>query len=615
MVVRSFIQAADVAEGFGVRLEVLLGSVKEGNRLFEDMAMFAGKVPFEYEKIMGASTALAGVMKGGVDEINAWMPMIADLAATTGLTLEDTTSQVIRMYSAGAASADMFRERGVLAMLGFQAGVSYSAEETREMMMKSWKKAGSQFAGATDKLALTWSGMTSMLADKWFAFRTMVMKSGVFDWMKSALSTLNEFLDDAFETGELKAWAKDASDFVIKTLERMVVGVGWLVDAWGGLKMVWMSLKIGFLAFADVVWTGLNKLRNAASEVAGFFSGEMSEAYRNSVAIGKEQENNIRLIREELAVSKKELIDYAVNFKYTSDAAKDLVKTIQDGTKKFANKDTEAAGAKLREEIAATKAEMKALADAEKAVLAEAMRIWDDTRTKQENYASTLERLDELVVMGAISWDEWGRAVEQADEGMKDLTDSGTTFASEMNNAVTGWASDFSSTLNDLLWSGEATFDKLLKSFAQMVTQMVIQSAVVKPLLSSFGFSFAKGGVFSGGRVQAFARGGVVDSPTVFPMANGMGLMGEAGPEAVMPLERDSAGRLGVRAQGGGSGVIVNIYNNTNSQVRVEESEDPGSVKTLDVIVDEIMSEKLVSGQSGKTLKGVFGLQPQLSGR
>ncbi|MFI5409141.1 phage tail tape-measure protein [Kaistia sp. UC242_56] len=72
------------------------------------------------------------------------------------------------------------------------------------------------------------------------------------------------------------------------------------------------------------------------------------------------------------------------------------------------------------------------------------------------------------------------------------------------------------------------------------------------------GGMFANGAAFAGGRVTAFANGGVVNTPTVFPMAKGMGLMGEAGPEAVMPLRRLPGGRLGVEStgRGGGSNVI-----------------------------------------------------------
>ncbi|MEM6487341.1 MAG: phage tail tape measure protein [Pseudomonadota bacterium] len=88
-------------------------------------------------------------------------------------------------------------------------------------------------------------------------------------------------------------------------------------------------------------------------------------------------------------------------------------------------------------------------------------------------------------------------------------------------------------------------------------------SSAVGSLAGAVGglFGFAGGGAFSAGRVRAFARGGVVDGPTLFPMRRGMGLMGEAGPEAVMPLTRGPDGRLGVRAEGGGGArsIVVNI--------------------------------------------------------
>jgi phage-related minor tail protein len=55
------------------------------------------------------------------------------------------------------------------------------------------------------------------------------------------------------------------------------------------------------------------------------------------------------------------------------------------------------------------------------------------------------------------------------------------------------------------------------------------------------------------GGVQAFAKGGVISTPSYFPMSGGLGLAGEAGPEAIMPLTRGSDGRLGVSSGGGGA--------------------------------------------------------------
>lgn len=82
-------------------------------------------------------------------------------------------------------------------------------------------------------------------------------------------------------------------------------------------------------------------------------------------------------------------------------------------------------------------------------------------------------------------------------------------------------------------------------------------NGLVGSLVGAFGF--AQGGAFSAGRVRAFARGGVVDGPALFPMRSGAGLMGEAGPEAIMPLSRGPDGKLGVRAQGRGGGPVVTV--------------------------------------------------------
>ncbi|EBA16159.1 putative phage tail minor protein [Roseobacter sp. SK209-2-6] len=72
---------------------------------------------------------------------------------------------------------------------------------------------------------------------------------------------------------------------------------------------------------------------------------------------------------------------------------------------------------------------------------------------------------------------------------------------------------------------------------------------------------FADGAAFSQGRVMPFAKGGVVTSPVQFPMRGGLGLMGEAGPEAILPLSRGRDGKLGVQSLGGGgaTNVVMNI--------------------------------------------------------
>ncbi len=100
---------------------------------------------------------------------------------------------------------------------------------------------------------------------------------------------------------------------------------------------------------------------------------------------------------------------------------------------------------------------------------------------------------------------------------------------------------------------------------------------------------FARGGVFRGGRVQPFAAGGVVAAPTYFPMAGGAGLMGEAGPEAILPLGRGPDGRLGVAAGGAPTrpvSVTVNIA-----------TPDPGAFRRSEAQVTASLARAVARGQ------------------
>ena len=145
---------------------------------------------------------------------------------------------------------------------------------------------------------------------------------------------------------------------------------------------------------------------------------------------------------------------------------------------------------------------------------------------------------------------------------------------SETDQYLQGVSNSFNSQLGtafqDLIFEGGKLSD-VLKGLAKSMINTSFNKAVspltggladivTKGLGGIFGglFGFEKGGAFSSGRVMPFAKGGVVTAPTTFPMRSGTGLMGEAGPEAIMPLSRGADGSLGVRAQAT-AGVTVNM--------------------------------------------------------
>lgn len=104
----------------------------------------------------------------------------------------------------------------------------------------------------------------------------------------------------------------------------------------------------------------------------------------------------------------------------------------------------------------------------------------------------------------------------------------------------------------------------VMKGLVLSLTQTALSDAL-KPLGNLVGnlfgglFANARGNVMSDGRVMPFADGGIVNSPVLFPMRGGTGLMGEAGPEAIMPLARGPDGKLGARGGSGASHITINI--------------------------------------------------------
>ncbi len=262
---RSFLEAARITEGYQKRLKVLLGSVEEGNALFQLMSQYASEVPFEFEKIMDSATRMSAIVDGGARGVAGWIPLIGDLAAATGLAIDETAEQVSRMLSAGAASADKFRERGVLAMLGFQAGVSYSAEQTREKLIEAWESSESSFRGAAVEMADTWDGLMSMLSDAWFRFRQAVMDQGLFEELKKVAQQLVDLASDpaaqqfAVDTGKAFARVVSAGVDLIRSYNE-IRAAGYLLAA-DGVEAVSNYSALFRLHFAEIVASYADGLR------------------------------------------------------------------------------------------------------------------------------------------------------------------------------------------------------------------------------------------------------------------------------------------------------------------------------------------------------------------
>jgi hypothetical protein len=220
LVIRNLVNTGKEIESLQVRLKFLFGSAEEGAKAFDEMAQFAAKVPFSLEQIQQGAGVLSVVSKDA-DELADILEITGNVAAVTGLDFRTASEQIQRSLSAGIASADLFREKGVRDLLGFKAGATVTAEETALAFERVFGKGG-RFGGATDELAQTLEGTLSMIGDKVFNFKKTLLDAGFFAELKNQFGDLDKFLQKN---------AKTLDDVAIKIGKGMAEAVQVLADA------------------------------------------------------------------------------------------------------------------------------------------------------------------------------------------------------------------------------------------------------------------------------------------------------------------------------------------------------------------------------------------------
>ena len=169
-------------------------------------------------------------------------------------------------------------------------------------------------------------------------------------------------------------------------------------------------------------------------------------------------------------------------------------------------------------------------------------------------------RMEEATRVAAAFSSELGRMRDSLGETTRTFGDLEKGFAGGLRRAIDGLVIDGDRLSEALSTVGRAMIDTVYRAAMKPVTDQ-LGGMLSQGLNAAVGrmMPFADGASFSQGRVMPFAKGGVVSRATAFPMRGGTGLMGEAGPEAIMPLARTADGRLGVQAQGAGAAPAVTI--------------------------------------------------------
>ena len=227
-----------------------------------------------------------------------------------------------------------------------------------------------------------------------------------------------------------------------------------------------------------------------------------------------------------------------------------------------------------------------------------------------EKYKAELAKIDEAErsLTNTIGIEIENRKAMQSDwtvgakNAFASYVDEANNLSAQMENVGKRVFQGMSDSLTTFVTTGKLTFKSFAASIISDLARIAAQKAIAGlagSLLGSIGgmfgpgvigAGFANGGAFSKG-TQFFADGGVVNRATGFGMAGGgQGVMGEAGPEAIMPLKRGADGKLGVAMSGGSSNPAISQTN----IITVQGSSDgnPENDKKLAQLISNTIDKK-----------------------
>ncbi len=179
----------------------------------------------------------------------------------------------------------------------------------------------------------------------------------------------------------------------------------------------------------------------------------------------------------------------------------------------------------------------------------------EDFRKAVEDGASIEELIKKATQFPGMGGDGTGKSpLAKFADDLKD-------FKPAVEEAVVGAFGKLEDTIMDFVTTGKLAFKDLARSIIADMARIAVRAAIVKPLMNfMFPGLFAKGAAFAGNNIVPYRKGGVVNTPTMFKYGGSrLGIMGEAGPEAIMPLKRGPSGKLGVEMHGRGGGGVTNV--------------------------------------------------------
>lgn len=505
---RGALSTAALFEDVETTLANITGSAEAGAFALQMVTKSAEELPFAFEQIASATPVLATISKD-LGELRRNINLSADIAANFGIPFDQAASSLQRAFSAGAGAADVFREKGVLAAAGFEAGVKVSIEETQKKLLEF----GVSIQGAAQTLNTTFSGATSQAGDALTLFNKEV-GSAISPFFKAFLLEIVDLFRD--NRDRVDEFAQQLGTNLVNSFESVAVGGAFVLDILEGLKNGFIEVITlgGFLDPAfELIGQGLNKLGIAIGDgLESIFDFDKRDAV-------VEFFKNVRIGAEEITVA--------------GDAVKEGAKDIDESFKIILGSGSDAATT------------IDTVKDAV-SLFREQMSLSTGTI---EEYNALILKLNELFTTGQIGIEEFRSLLQQLDEDFMQ-NEAMNNFIETLGRAQKSLSEDLAQAFLEGQSSGEA-FGNFFKTLIKQILADILRLQIIQPilgaLLNPFGFGFGTGGNVV--KLPGKASGGPV-------MKNRPYIVGEEGPELFMP---GSGGSIIPNNALGGGQVTYNI--------------------------------------------------------
>jgi lambda family phage tail tape measure protein len=597
-------------------LQVLTGSATQASQIIRELQSYGALTPFESTDLIETAKRLNAF---GVDaeRVVDVTKQLGDVAGATGANLGELATAYGQVVAKGRLQGEellQFQERGVALSAELQKMYNLQGQEFTkaleggrisaaavEVAIQRLTMAGGKYANGAIAQSDTLSGKFSTLKDNITALSQTIGNvlapaiKAVLDLATNVIDTINQAINTvvngpqqaaavaAVRAGKLPFGGPEAVDRIIGEDRR---------------RQIQQQSRPGFLGFGFDQNDFVRRLQQQPefSPTGGKRSSVVpatppllpprASGSSGAEAAAKRAAAERKRIAEALAGSRELLAQSRAELAILREA--DPIRKIQ---LEYEEKRRAVQAAASVELSRALSVEQEANIQRKRSVDLQKLDV-EEKKALKDAY----KELGDAAYEAALKMQVWGSAAEATQTVMAGFRDGisgylesigtlGEGISALTQNAFKG----LEDAIVSLTTTGTFSFRQFALSVVEEMTRMVTRLLIIAPILQAIqslipgggiGASFpsgagllSKGKLFSGGifgngaafdraGLQAFAMGGVVSRPTIFPFANGgagrLGLMGEAGPEAIIPLKRGADGKLGV-AGGGGTSVTVNV--------------------------------------------------------